>query len=461
MLKNIYKISSMILLQSIFSSTFCYANPASIEDSSIKYDDTAAKAALLASIPKWQAVTITELFDAYRHPERFQIPKSTRANQQSALFINAFFGPLDNPFTKYPRPAKVFVIFKSAKNSATSYETAPIIHDAMNGDYYVFDADETSPLLLDDWIVKIKKMHATQSNFVFNICNGYGDKPLDSCMNSAYQNEGATSDDSASKEMPSATRNIHESWLQKTAQIKNDSETIHSSSVSWSDESSKKNLLKTVQSWPNHKAIQDAFEKIRDLRYFQDAKTPDFKRRITWLYPDDGCWTRAAAIIKDFFGPMNNTVSNILPRPSKLFAFGDLCVNTKNAPGGYVSWWYHTAPIVKDAETNIDYVIDPSVDPYTALSLDEWMARVASNTEKCAGTQSRVSQFAICNGYGSSPYDSCNNPARVNFASEAYVMRNQHSYRILEQERQADLGREVEKVLGDSPPWLTPSSQVN
>jgi hypothetical protein len=455
LLNNIYKISSMILLQTVFSSTICYANSDSIQGTSIKYNDTAAITPLLASIPEWQPETITQLFDAYRHPERFQIPKSTNSNMQSALFINAFFGPLDNPFTKYPRPAKVFVIFKTAKNSTSTFETAPIIHDAVNGNYYVFDADETSPILLDDWIVKLKKNHAEQSNFVFNICNGYGSKPIDSCANSAYQDEGATTGYSISKDYPSAIRDKQESWLQKTAMISKGSDSIYNNSVLWSDESNKKTLLNTIQSWPNHKAIQDAFEKIRDLRYFQDAKIPDFKRRITWLFPDDGCWTRAAAIIKDFFGPMNNNLTNTLPRPSKLFAFGDLCVNTTNAPRGYVSWWYHTAPIVKDAETNIDYVLDPSVDSQTALTLDEWMSRVASNTEKCAGMRNKVSQFSICNGYGASPYDSCNNPEKVDFASEAYVMRSQHSYRHAERERQAELGRDVEKVLGDLPPWLT------
>jgi hypothetical protein len=466
MLENIRTITSLVLLQAIFGSTASLAleNPidsANIQNTSIQFGDTAAKAVLLASIPAWQPATIKIVFDAYRHPEQYKIPKAQSTSDQGALFIHAFFGPLDNPFTKYPRPAKAFVIFPNTKNSTASFEMAPIIHDLGDGNYYVFDANQISPILLDDWIAQLKTTHPT---FLFNICNGYGTSPMDSCMNSAYQDEAPHtmrySLNMAAAENPSAHRDQNESWQtkiksrQKLAAASSDP-SIYDQSIAWSAGSAKSKLLQTVVTWPNHKTIQDAFEKIRDPRYFQDNNVLNFKRRITWLYPDDGCWTRAAAVIKDFFGPINN-ITNTLPRPSKLFAFGNLCVNTQNSRKGSVSWWYHTAPIVKDAETNISYVLDPSVDIYNALPLDEWMARVSSNTEHCAGFNHQVERFAICNGYGSTPYDSCNSADRTDYGTELSAMRDQYSYRQHERERQTSLGRDADKILGDSPPWKTP-----
>jgi hypothetical protein len=468
--KNIYKISHILLLSILLSGTPTFAKPQktatdTIENTSISFNDAAAKTTLLSTVPNWQPETISLLFEAYQRPEEYQISKTNLAWIQNALFIQAFFGPLENPFTKYPRPAKVFVIFKKTQNKAANFEMAPIIHNAVDGNYYIFDATETSPLQLDEWITKLKKSHTDQTDFVFNICPGYAINPADSCLHSAYQNEAALSSNALNKDKkigsfhnPSAHRDEHESWRTKISLNKlnrDDSDSIYDQSIAWTDEVAKKDLLHSVISWPNHQTIQAAFEKIRDLRYARDETMPDFNRRLTWLYPDDGCWTRAAAIIKDFFGPLNNT-THVLPRPSKLFAFGDLCVNTKNTASGAVSWWYHTAPIVKDAETNITYVLDPSVDPVTALPLEEWMSRVAANTGKCADANHSVSQFSICNGYGTTPYDSCNVPEKTSYTTELNAMREQKTYRRLEATRQTELGRHIEEVLGDSPPWHTP-----
>nr|WP_241480430.1 protein-glutamine glutaminase family protein [Legionella norrlandica] len=36
------------------------------------------------------------------------------------------------------------------------------------------------------------------------------------------------------------------------------------------------------------------FNMIRDTRFLYSPEKPDFERRISWLYPDDGCFARAA-----------------------------------------------------------------------------------------------------------------------------------------------------------------------
>ena len=60
----------------------------------------------------------------------------------------------------------------------------------------------------------------------------------------------------------------------------------------------------------------------------------------------------------------------------KIFVEGDLKVTTKNAPQGYVEWWYHVAPIVmiegNDHKRHM-VVIDPSIFDHP-VTPDEWIA---------------------------------------------------------------------------------------
>jgi hypothetical protein len=78
--------------------------------------------------------------------------------------------------------------------------------------------------------------------------------------------------------------------------------------------------------------LQVSFEKVREERFFTDEFTRN--RRATWLYPDDGCFVRAT-VADDMIGklsPANPT--------AKIFAFGNLQVQSTNSPSGAVEWWY-------------------------------------------------------------------------------------------------------------------------
>jgi hypothetical protein len=304
----------------------------------------------------------------------------------------------------------------------------------------------------------MRNLHPNSSTPIrISICNGYGNKASDSCAEKSYQAE--TSDIlnrertmlSTSRDLNSARRGIHEDWKTKFHASKafiTSPDNIHDSSIYWSNEQKRNDLLNTVVSWPNFKIIQENFEKIRDIRYFTEA-TPNFLRRISWLYPDDGCWTRASAAIKDLFGPFNNVVNNF-SRPSKVFVFGNLCANTNNSPDGQVSWWYHTAPIIKDANTKQTYVLDPSINSRTPLTIEKWIMEITSQTGACSNSGSSISTFNICNGYGSGPYDDCNS----SFENETSNMLRQSRFQSDERDRQIELGRDPQVVLGNQPPWL-------
>lgn len=438
-----------------------------ISGSSIKWDDANGRLALLESVPKWNDDVIKSLFNAYLHPDNYKLPTPATSQQYNVQFINAFWGPLNNPFNKSPRPAKAFLIFDQASTSnsgqSETFVMAPLVKNLADGNYYIFDKSQTQPLLLNDWVSSMRNAHGTQTSVRFNICNGYGNAPADSCISKGYREEASDSQQlslkalrssmAAQNDLYSARRGSNEDWKTKVNKNKklavNAGSSIYDSSISWKDEAARKTLLNSVVAWPDYKTIKENFEKIRDIRYFNDPEYSDFQRRISWLYPDDGCWTRATAVIRDLFGPFNN-INNNSPRPSKVFAFGNLCANTSNSPDGKVQWWYHTAPIVRDAETNQTYVLDPSINPYTPITMEKWAEEIASNSKACAGSASTLEIFNICNGYGTGPYDNC----QTIYPSETKSMLMQSGYQSDERYRQEQLGRDANAVLGDTPPWL-------
>ncbi len=191
--------------------------------------------------------------------------------------------------------------------------------------------------------------------------------------------------------------------------------------------------LTGVPSWENESVMNRRFEAVRDFRFLKSGEHPNFLRRITWLYPDDGCPVRAS-YVGQVFQDQNVT------RPAKVFAFGDLAVETDNSPDGIVQWWYHVAPlIVVDGKP---YVLDPSIHPSAPLSLREWLESM--------GDSSAI-EVAICNAYTFSPDSSCLKAP----ASEDNYAKQLGSYFLSEEwSRQSYLGRNPTDVLGEHPPWM-------
>ena len=462
---NSYLFLYFIIPLSIITAQLTWAgslinNTSSIYDTSINWDDESGKAKLLENVAQWDNTTITLLFDVYKHPEKHNLPNLKSTQAYNVQFINVFWGPQNNPFSKNSRPAKVFVFINSTSsnhpinNSQSTFSMAPLIKNKSDGNYYVFDRNKKQPMLLNEWVMK--SSDATNTPTIrFNVCSGYGSLPNESCDDVSYQSETESMLEDFDKTLVNtkqynAHRNINEDWKTKIRHPKSLSmnKSIVDTSIDWNNSSQRNTLLKTVSTWPNYKIIQENFEKLRDLRYFSDRDHSHFLRRISWLYPDDGCWTRASAVIRDLFGPFNNPVNDDA-RPSKVFAFGNLCANTTNASDGYVSWWYHTAPIIRDALTNQTYVLDPSIDPRQPIPMEKWVKFISANSGACSDSDSSVAQFNICTGYGTTPYDTCNSK----YSTETSSMLRQPYYQDAERTRQIELGRDADAVLGNQPPW--------
>lgn len=184
--------------------------------------------------------------------------------------------------------------------------------------------------------------------------------------------------------------------------------------------------------WKSVADMQERFEKFRDHRFMKDPVDPNMLRRISWLYPKDGCWTRAALFNRHAFRAF-------IPIPSKVFAFGNLRVKTQNSRRGVVGWWYHVAPMVQVGEER--YVLDAAIEPTRPLPLKDWLARM--------GRPEKI-KVAICGSGTYSPGDSCD---KESDGVEARAERAQREYLALEKKELAAMGRNHVEELGENPPW--------
>lgn len=178
------------------------------------------------------------------------------------------------------------------------------------------------------------------------------------------------------------------------------------------------------------KQALELFIYMRDKRDFFDQS--DFKRRITWLYPDDGCFARSA-IMQGLIKEKANEAW------SQIFLFGNLKLQTKYSPNGSVTWWYHVAPVVR-TENGI-FVFDPAVEASKPLLLKDWLAKIN------AGPGSSVS---ICDANAYTPESSCKED--VSHQEDA-LNAEKDVYFDSEWYRLQTLGLKPEEILGEQPPW--------
>ncbi|HEY8926600.1 MAG TPA: protein-glutamine glutaminase family protein, partial [Polyangia bacterium] len=130
--------------------------------------------------------------------------------------------------------------------------------------------------------------------------------------------------------------------------------------------------------WNNVPTWSDAdimaqFAASRDARYMTmsgDARL----RRLSWQYPDDGCYARAEQV--------NAQVTQAgKAAPYKLFAFSryqGLVAYTDNSPTGNVGWWYHVVPVVKNSAGQA-IVLDAALSPCRPLFWKDWLGLMAGS----------------------------------------------------------------------------------
>lgn len=206
---------------------------------------------------------------------------------------------------------------------------------------------------------------------------------------------------------------------------------VFSKRANWSDVD--KNLIPEWQK--SEEDLVFSFKSLRDARFFKSPTNSNFLRRLTWLYPDDGCFVRADWMdrLLEKWGEQGG---------AKVFAFGDLRAKTENSPSGEVRWWYHVAITYK--KNDRIFVLDPALEPHRPLLFDEWV-------EKISVDPSEVS-FSVCHRKASGPFSNCLKPqARPDYDLEKF----QSELMIREWDRVLQMRKVPEKILGDEPPWLS------
>jgi hypothetical protein len=177
-----------------------------------------------------------------------------------------------------------------------------------------------------------------------------------------------------------------------------------------------------------------AFEASRDELRYVDREHKTFNRRATWLYPYDGCASRAAHVTR-------RMLERGEPAPAKLYAFGNLRVKTPFQKGGTAYWWYHTAPAYRlGGET---YVMDASVESKRPLTLHEWLSRMSSRTSTV--------KLAICDANAFNAESICHGGPEDQDRDYEHNIR---SYLPKEWQNLESLGFDPRKLLGDEPPWV-------
>jgi hypothetical protein len=190
--------------------------------------------------------------------------------------------------------------------------------------------------------------------------------------------------------------------------------------------------------------LEASFGMVREEKFFTDEAAR--KRRATWLYPDDGCFVRATVA--------DELIAKLLQAAAvptaKIFAFGNLQVQTANSPSGAVEWWYHVAAISKVSVATSDgtqdeyFVFDPAINPKAPMPVKAWLSTMGDpNIE-----------IAICAGGAYDPSSRCedNDPSVRQFAIErAYGEAQQ--FLPAEWERLEQLARDPHLELGSNPPW--------
>ncbi len=192
--------------------------------------------------------------------------------------------------------------------------------------------------------------------------------------------------------------------------------------------------MNNVPEWNSLEELTEVFERIRDIRYLEETRDPAFPRRISWLFPDDGCFARAAMSRQQIEDQWGN-------RLGKIFSFGNLRAQTPNHPSGSVDWAWHVAPVARVGD--VLYVMDPAIEPARPLTAEEWALRQVKKLKNA--------WFSLCNSYAYVPESACLNATAD---EEKEALDDQKEYLGYEWKRLERMKRDPEKELGDFPPWL-------
>lgn len=197
---------------------------------------------------------------------------------------------------------------------------------------------------------------------------------------------------------------------------------------------------KDVPTWDISPSDLDGFfDSARFDRYLTWSEDTSFERRISWLFPDSGCWVRAELysdlIMKFVHEKYPDKKFN---NAKKHFAFGTLRAQSDNIPQGTVSWGYHVAPMIRLNDDKL-YILDPALSP-DAIEKEGWYKLMMTKPE------ARITGFVTCEPNAYDAFSRCFNPVKY---PNVNVLCEIQGFLQLEWFRQQELGRDPSEALGD------------
>lgn len=221
----------------------------------------------------------------------------------------------------------------------------------------------------------------------------------------------------------SAYRKVNEPWAQaRMRTIPDQSIPVYKKTPYDEAQDLSKINFAPVYDLKNNYDLMTIFNYVKNTRFIQNIQSPIQRRKLSWKFPDDGCYVRAELMTRFI-------TERRMPPTMKIFVFGDLAVRTPNSPDGVVRWWYHVAPIYRVGKDV--YVLDPSVETRRPLLVQEWRERVS--------LESKVKSFALCSQHSFDPYDSCRSPNQLTTENVIY---QQYEFLNYEWERIVQMGRD-------------------
>lgn len=203
------------------------------------------------------------------------------------------------------------------------------------------------------------------------------------------------------------------------------------STFSFNDSELSTEDLVQVDKWEQ---LQSMFESARDRRNLRWLQMPKFPRRTTFLYPQDGCFLRAAL--------MNRSLKAYSHVPlHKIYVFGNLMTKSIYDSDGEIYWYFHVALAVNFQ--NEVYVIDPSLDHYGPISLGKWLSKMDVSKE--------TAEIRICDSNSYTPYDRCVGGHGI--LEEKQSADHLQYYLAEEWNNLFYLGFRPEILLDNRPPW--------
>jgi hypothetical protein len=189
--------------------------------------------------------------------------------------------------------------------------------------------------------------------------------------------------------------------------------------------------------WKDLSEVTQNFDLILNDRFLSSSDGLGFKRRIPWLYPDDGCFMRTQSALRR----MQDRGISKEKLPKKIFIFGDLVMTSQFSPNNQVYWWFHVVPAVRLKDEV--YVLDPTVESAQPLTIHEWILKLVTHVSDV--------RIAVCDTSAYDAFSNCHGDSGLNANQRS--QEDAPIYLDAERRRIEDLGFNPNIVLRDFPPW--------